>query len=73
MYVPHAPPISIFLISSPEKYLVRSTDHKAPHSVVFSTLLFLDSKWKERRFWPELQQAFPEYRGQTQDASNTYM
>jgi hypothetical protein len=34
--VPHGPSISLFLILSPE-YLVRSTDHKAPHHVVFST------------------------------------
>ena len=29
----------ILLISSAEKYLVTSTDHKAPHYVVFSTPL----------------------------------
>jgi hypothetical protein len=34
-YVPHALPTSVFLIWSP-KYLARSTQHKAPHYVVFS-------------------------------------
>jgi hypothetical protein len=29
-YVPHVLPISVFLTSSPEWYLVRSTEHKAP-------------------------------------------
>jgi hypothetical protein len=38
-YVPYSPPISFFLIWSPEQYLVRSTDHKAPCYVVFSTTL----------------------------------
>jgi hypothetical protein len=32
-----AQPISVFLTSSPEWYLVRSTEHKAPRYVVFST------------------------------------
>ena len=38
-YVLLASPISFFSISSPEKYLVRSTDYSAPHYVVFSTPL----------------------------------
>jgi len=29
-YMLHAPPISFFSISSPEQYLVKSTDHEAP-------------------------------------------
>jgi hypothetical protein len=33
----HTPPISFFLILSPKQYFVCSTDHKAPHYVVFST------------------------------------
>ena len=33
------PPISFFLILSPEQYLVRSTHHWVPHYVVFSTPL----------------------------------
>ena len=35
-YMPHAPPILFFSIWSPEQYRVSSTDHKAPHYVVFS-------------------------------------
>jgi hypothetical protein len=35
----HAPPISVFLTWSPEWYLVRSTEHKAPCYAVFSTPL----------------------------------
>ena len=35
----HAPTISFFSILSPAQYLVSSTDHLAPHYVVFSTLL----------------------------------
>jgi hypothetical protein len=35
-YMPHASPISFFLIQSHEWYLVRSTDHKASHYVVLS-------------------------------------
>ena len=35
-YVLHDPPISLFSVWSPEQYLVRSTDHKAPHYLVFS-------------------------------------
>ena len=36
-YSLHAPPISLFLALSPESYLVRRTEHKAPLYVVFST------------------------------------
>jgi hypothetical protein len=32
----HAPPISIFSILSPARNWVRSTDHSAPHYVIFS-------------------------------------
>ena len=35
----HAPPISFFSTLSHERYWVRSTDHWAPHYVVFSTTL----------------------------------
>ena len=35
-YVPHSPPISFFLIWSPQ-YFVSSTDHKALHYATFST------------------------------------
>jgi len=35
-HVLHAPPNSLFLISSPEMYLVRSTNHEAPHYAVSS-------------------------------------
>ena len=38
-YMLHAPPISFYSSWSPEQYLVRSTDHSAPHYVVFSTPL----------------------------------
>jgi len=38
-YMLHAPPISLFLIRLPEQYLARSTDHKIPRYVVFSTPL----------------------------------
>ena len=34
-YALHAPPISLFSISSPEKYWVKGTDHKSPHYVLF--------------------------------------
>jgi hypothetical protein len=37
LYVLHAPPISSFLISSPEQYWARNTDHKSLNYVVFST------------------------------------
>jgi hypothetical protein len=39
--MPHAPPITFFLIWSPKWYLVRSTVHKAPHYLVFSTPCYL--------------------------------
>jgi hypothetical protein len=32
--VPHAPPISLSILS-PTQYWARSTDHEAPHYVVF--------------------------------------
>jgi hypothetical protein len=35
-YVPHVPPISVFMTWSPEWYLVRSTEHKARRYAVFS-------------------------------------
>ena len=38
-YVLHSPPISFFSILSPDWFLVRSADHKAPNYVVFSTPL----------------------------------
>jgi hypothetical protein len=38
-YVPHVLPILVFLTWSSEWYLVRSTEHKAPCYVVFSTPL----------------------------------
>ena len=38
-YVLHSPPLSVFLIWSPEWYLVRSTEDKVPCYVVFSTPL----------------------------------
>ena len=38
-YVLHALPIAVFLILSPQQYLVKSTVHKAPRYVVFSTPL----------------------------------
>ena len=41
-YALNATPISFLSILSPEKYWVRSTDHSAPHYVVFST-----SQWIE--------------------------
>ena len=39
--MPHAPPISFFLISSPRKHLMISTNHEAPHYAIFSSLLLL--------------------------------
>jgi hypothetical protein len=36
----HTLPMSVFLTWSPKWYLVRSTEHKAPHYVVFSTSLW---------------------------------
>ena len=38
-YMLHVPATSFFSILSPEQYWVRSTDHLAPHYVVFSTPL----------------------------------
>jgi hypothetical protein len=38
-YVLHALPISVILIWTPEWYVVRSTEHKVPRCVVFSTPL----------------------------------
>jgi hypothetical protein len=35
-YMLHVTAISFFSIWSPARYLVSSTDHKAPHYVVFS-------------------------------------
>ena len=37
----HALPIPFFSILSPKQYWVRSTDHKAPHYVVFSPTCYL--------------------------------
>jgi hypothetical protein len=41
LYMLHAPPISFFLIWSPEQYLVRCTYHRAPCYVVFPIHLLL--------------------------------
>ena len=38
-YALHIPPISFFSILLPEQYWGISTDHQAPHYVVFSTVL----------------------------------
>jgi len=38
-YALHAPPISFYSILSPEQNWVSSTDHYAPHYIVFSTPL----------------------------------
>jgi hypothetical protein len=38
-HVPHAPPMSFNFIWSPELFLLRRTEHKAPRYVVFSTPL----------------------------------
>jgi hypothetical protein len=46
-YVPHAPPISVFLTWSPEWYLVRSTEHKALCYVVFSIPLLTHPSWAQ--------------------------
>jgi hypothetical protein len=40
-YVLHAPPISFFSILSPAQYWLRSTDHSAPHYVIFSIPRYL--------------------------------
>jgi hypothetical protein len=39
--VPHTPPISIFSILSPARYLVRNTDHSVPHYAIFSIPRYL--------------------------------
>jgi hypothetical protein len=36
-YMPHALPISLFLIWSPKSYLMRATNHKVCHYVIYST------------------------------------
>jgi hypothetical protein len=36
-----APPISFFLLSSPEWYIMRGVHHKAPHYAVLSTPLLV--------------------------------
>jgi len=46
-YALHAPPISLFSVLSPEQYWVRSTDHYAPHYVVFSHSLSSRPSWAE--------------------------
>jgi hypothetical protein len=45
--MPHVLPISVFLTWSPEWYLVRSTEHKSPFYVVFSTLMLPHSSWAQ--------------------------
>ena len=40
-YTLHAQPITFFSILSHKKYWVSSTDHSAPHYIVFSTPLLL--------------------------------
>jgi hypothetical protein len=49
-YVPHALPISIFLTSSPEWYLVMNTKHKAFYDTKITTphLKTLNSIWTSR-------------------------
>jgi len=39
-YMLRAPLISFFLIFSPEKYVVSSTDYETPYGLVFSTPVF---------------------------------
>jgi hypothetical protein len=46
-YVLHALPITVFLILSPEKYVVRSTEHKALCYVDFSTPLLPHPSWAQ--------------------------
>jgi hypothetical protein len=53
-FVLHTPPISVFLIWSPEWYLVRSTEHEAPCYVVFSTLLLPHPSWAQIFFFSTL-------------------
>jgi hypothetical protein len=50
-YVPHVLPISVFLTSSPEWYLVRSTKHEAPYYVVFSTPLLPHRRQEHRQIF----------------------
>jgi hypothetical protein len=38
-YASHAPPITFVSILPPAQYRVRNTDHSAPHSVTFLSLL----------------------------------
>ena len=46
-YMLDALPNSVFLIWSPELYLVRSTNHKASHYVVFSSPLLPRPSWTQ--------------------------
>jgi hypothetical protein len=46
-HVPHVLPISVFLTWSPEWYLVRSTEHKAPCYAVFSTPKSRHPSWAQ--------------------------
>ena len=46
-YLPPAPSTSFFSILSPEQYRVRSTDHEAPHYVVFSIPLVPRPSWAQ--------------------------
>ena len=46
-YVLHVLFISIFLIWSPQEYLVRITEHRAPRYVVFSTPLLPHPSWAQ--------------------------
>jgi hypothetical protein len=45
--MPHVLPISVFLTWSPEWYLARGTEHKAPCYAVFSTPLLPNSSWAQ--------------------------
>ena len=47
LHVLHVLPISIFLTWSPEWYLMRSTEHKAPCYVFFSTPLLPHPCWAQ--------------------------
>jgi hypothetical protein len=44
-YMPHSPPISLFFIWSLEWYFVRSSGHRAPCYVFFSTPLSPCAFW----------------------------
>src|SRR5215510_9861441 len=46
-YAPHAPPISFVSILPPAQYWVRSTDHLAPHYVIFSIPLLPRPSWAQ--------------------------